>query len=81
MKKVTIQLEYHVLDQIVIDYLKESYVNINNDILKLSDIDESELKTFEKKDIKYLLKTRKSLKRVLRYHMVHEDFLAFIEKF
>lgn len=80
MKKVTIELSYEAIDEIVIQHLKESYEDVSNTIRTLSDMDEDELKSFQKEDLKDFRKIRKSLKRVLRYYMVHEDFVSFMEE-
>jgi len=80
MKKFTVELGYEAIDNLVVECLKESYCGLIDDIERLENADR-ELRSFEKEDLKNFRKYRKGLKRTLKYYMVHEDFLAFMEQF
>lgn len=78
MKKFTVELNYEELDRVIVEYLKEVYLNIGDDIDRLQNA-ERKLQNFEKQDLKHYLKYHKGLKRTLKYFMVHDDFVSFME--
>lgn len=78
MKKIIVKIDHAALDDLVVEHMKESYRQIISDIDALRGRD---LKPFQQKDLKNYLKVSKALRRVLRYHMIYEDFMSFMEEF
>lgn len=75
MNKFTVQLGYDAVDDIVLQVLKEDYLNTKKSIEDTKDV---ALLPHEKEDLAYDKKLLKALKRVLRYRMVREDYVAFM---
>lgn len=75
MNKFTLKLNYDTVDDIVLQVLKEDYINLKKSLAETKGLD---LLPHQEADRAYDKKLFKSLKRVLRYRMVREDYEAFM---
>jgi len=76
MKKYTIEIDHDLRDKILIDTLQEDYKMILESVRRLEA--RAELKSHEQEDLRADKKYLKAHKRVIRYHMVKQDFDQFI---
>ena len=78
---ITIKLENEVTDKIVIDALKDEYQMVKTNIANIqSCMAVKAVKSHILEDLEYDKKLLKALKRVLAYHMTHDEYEAFIQE-
>jgi hypothetical protein len=78
---ITIKLEDEFADKIVVEALKDDYRMVKNNIADFKIFHTAEkVKPHILEDFEYNKKVLKALKRVLAFHMTHDDYKAFIQE-
>jgi hypothetical protein len=76
-----IRLNHEAADAIAVEVLKEDYINVKQNIRNIKpQLYDPKTPDYVGADYAYDKKLLKALKRVLHYHMVHEDYRAFIKE-
>jgi hypothetical protein len=78
---ITIELEHEVADRVVLEVLKADYLMVKSNIANIeARMAVEKVKPYVLKDLKYDKKLLKALKRVLAYHMIHEEYETLIQE-
>jgi tRNA(Ile2) C34 agmatinyltransferase TiaS len=79
MIDVNLQLSHEIADKILVSVLKENYYIVLDNVRDLKNkVKKKDCPFHVVEDYEYDRKLLKALRRVLRYHMTHEEYQAFI---
>jgi hypothetical protein len=73
-----IEIDIDVADKIIVETLKEDFINQQNDINRL--LSKGELRDFEREDLWMHKETAEGIAIVLRYYMYRPEADAFIKE-
>ena len=80
---INVEIDYDAADKILVEALKEQYINVSRMLeQRCDDTSKNKYGIFhnnKKKDIVAIKELLKSFEDVLKYNMVEEDFVAFVE--
>jgi hypothetical protein len=82
--KIEIEIDYDTSDKILVEALKEQYVNISRMLEQRYDDTKNNYGMFhndKEEDIVEIKKLLKSFEDVLRYNMMEEDLVAFKKEY